>query len=134
MITNELIKERFIVQTLIPDLDRIKADQLSRLHGVPERARRLFDIPAIRTALQGQKRTVTAANGNVVITEQVDKRIRYLDMRRLGNVRIYNKVLFPLIYRSALARIHYGFTEEVRRNIREKLTEACRIVGTIKLT
>jgi hypothetical protein len=124
MITDEIIKTRFITEILTADLDRIKSDQLSRLHGVPDHARRHFDIPDITAALQTQTRTLTTTSTTVTVTEQIDRRIRYLDMRRLGNHRIYNKVLFPLLYRSARPRIQYSFTEAVRRRIRESLTDA----------
>lgn len=124
MITEEVIKNRFIVEVLTADLDRLKPAQLSRLHETPADVRRRFDIPDIAAALQGQTRNIAATPDGVVITEQIDKRLRYLDMRRLGNQRIYNKILFPLIYRSAFARIHYGFTEDVRRLIRDRLADA----------
>jgi hypothetical protein len=124
MLTEELIKNRFIVEVLTADLDRLKSAQLSRLHEAPADVRRHFDIPDVAAALQSQTRNITATASGVVITERIDKRLRYLDMRRLGNQRIYNRILFPLIYRSAFARIHYGFTEEVRRQIRDRLADA----------
>ena len=124
MLTEDIIKNSFIVETLMYDLDRIKSDQLSRLRGVPDRARRHFDLPDITASLQGQTRTVTTTADGVVVRELIDKRVRYLDMRRIGNVRIYNKVFFPLLYRSTLARIQYGFTESVRKRLRESLTDA----------
>ena len=124
MLTDDIIKNRFILEVLTKARARIHATMLNRLHDTPALLRHRFDIPGITAALQSQTRNITTTPDGVIITEQIDKRIRYLDIRHLGNLRIYNKILYPTLYRNAFARIHYGFTEEIRRRIRESLTDA----------
>lgn len=47
--------------------------------------------------------------------------IRFLDMRKNGNHRIYNRQLWGMIYRETLPELKYGLTEELRSKIREQL-------------
>lgn len=47
--------------------------------------------------------------------------IRFLDMRRNGNHRIYNRPLWGMIYRETLPELRYGLTEEIREKIKEQL-------------
>jgi hypothetical protein len=124
MITENLVKNAFIAEVLTEDLDSIKAQQLVRINDAPMSTRKRFDIPAISTGIEQQIRTVASSPDGVLITLLIDRRLRYLDMRRLGNLPIYNKVFFPLIYRHALPRIHYAFTQQVRQRLHDRLSDA----------
>jgi hypothetical protein len=70
MITEEIIKNSFIIEVLTADLDRVKSAQLSRLGSA--------DANAITAALQSQTRNIAATATGVVIKELIDKRLRYL--------------------------------------------------------
>ena len=47
--------------------------------------------------------------------------IRFLDMKRKGNHRIYNRQLWGMIYRETLPELRYGFTESIRQEIEAQL-------------
>ncbi len=47
--------------------------------------------------------------------------IRFLDMKRSGNYRIYNRIIWPHIYRDAIPEIEYGYSDRVLKTIKEQI-------------
>ena len=71
----------------------------------------------------GRLRSFLSSGSILISTNPVSVRInspiyiRFLDMRKNGNLRIYNRQLWGMIYRETLPELRYGMTKEVRREI-----------------
>lgn len=71
----------------------------------------------------GRLRSFLSSSSILISTNPVSVRInypiyiRFLDMRKNGNLRIYNSQLWGMIYRETLPELRYGMTKEVRREI-----------------
>ena len=76
-----------------------------------------------KTRQTGRLRSFLSSGSILISTNPVSVRInypiyiRFLDMRKNGNLRIYNRQLWGMIYRETLPELRYGMTKEVRREI-----------------
>ena len=50
--------------------------------------------------------------------------IRFVDMKRYGNYRIYNRPIWGTLYGDTIKELKYGFREWLRSNMTENLTNA----------
>lgn len=50
--------------------------------------------------------------------------IRFLDMKRLGNFKIYNRQLWGVIYNETLPELKHGLDESMKEQIRRELEQA----------
>lgn len=48
-------------------------------------------------------------------------RTRFVDMRHLQNLRIYNRPLWQAVYADVVPELRHGFTDDVRRELRSQL-------------
>ena len=48
-------------------------------------------------------------------------RTRFVDMRHLQNLRIYNRPLWQAVYGDVVPELRHGFTDDVRRELRSRL-------------
>lgn len=49
--------------------------------------------------------------------------IRFLDMKRMGNFKIYNRQIWGILYGETFPTICYGYTDEVRKWIKNNMEE-----------
>lgn len=56
--------------------------------------------------------------------------LRFLDIQyrrrsgRKGKMKLYNKIVWPILYKEVFPELKYGLTDEVRRQIRQQLEHA----------
>ena len=50
--------------------------------------------------------------------------IRFLDIKRLGNWKIYNRIVWGTLYRKTFMEIRFEFSDWLREYVRGSLTEA----------
>jgi hypothetical protein len=124
MISEKIIKDKFIVDTVKRNLNELQSVQLKILAGADERIRRKFDIPAIEQSIRSNVFSFNGSNGNFIISQRIPKQLRFLDMKKFGNLRIYNKKVWGYIYGEIAGELMYGLSEEIRKGIRKELEQA----------
>lgn len=78
----------------------------------------------------GRLRTFLASEDLAIGTNPISIRvnypiqIRFLDMKKNGNLRIYNRPIWGKIYNETLPELRYGMTEEIRRKFTGALNNA----------
>lgn len=115
MIRDDGIRDAFFRRTLERDFKSI----LQRQAKIAEE--RIYrDGDGRRT---GRLRSFLSSGPVLTGTDPVSVRIdypiyiRFLDMRKNGNLRIYNRQLWGMVYQETLPELRYGMTEEIRREI-----------------
>ena len=124
MITEQLIKKKFISDTLCRDIGEIYGEQVDTL-------RRAFTNPRARDMASFLSRRPFAAAGDglsPVYRMSVRAYLRLLDIRYsnepsgpLRRTALYNRVVWGKLYRETLPTLRYGLTEDLKREIGGKL-------------
>lgn len=115
------IREAFFRRTLERDFKTIMERQLAianeRIYsqGGRRRSGRLRDF-----LTAGE---IKIGTNPISVTVNYPIYIRFLDMRRNGNMRIYNRQLWGKIYRETLPELKHGFTEEIKNEIKTQLED-----------
>jgi len=130
MITEDLIKKEFVHETMQQGVDKIYNIQ----EGV---ARTELNVVSgsLTSHLASKPFTNTSGVGREVYYMRVLPYLRFLDIAyRRGNDRIskskraklsiYNRVVWGVLYHETFPQLSYGFTNEIRRSIREELEAA----------
>ncbi len=60
------------------------------------------------------------------MTNRILKQMRFLDMKKYGNWRIYNAQVWGILYNETLPEIKYGFGDEVYKEISKQLETALK--------
>ncbi len=79
---------------------------------------------ALLESLENPHYSISALNGRFIVTSSIVKQVRFLDMKHLGNRRIYNRQVWGILHNNALPDIKYGYGEEIRDTIGRALKEA----------
>jgi hypothetical protein len=124
MISEKMIKDKFIADTVKRNLSEMQSVQLKILAGADERIRRKFDIPAIEQSIRSNVVSINGSNGNFIISQRILKKMRFLDMKKFGNLKIYNKKVWGYVYNDIADELKYGFSEEIKAGIRQELEQA----------
>jgi hypothetical protein len=138
MISDNIVKSSFIVQTLQRDLNNIyKAQQLiatnnTYLEGkelkIKVRAGRQFadkkKAKRIIQKLQNPDFVITQSGENFTVVNHIVKELRFQDMKHLGNWKIYNRQVWGILYNNSLRDIRYQMTNNLRDNLGEKIDKA----------
>jgi hypothetical protein len=123
MTTDEIISQ-FITDTVNRNFEKVKSLQLERLNSAPEKVRKHFDTEKInRSVKQNTMQTESVNNGVLKYKQNIIKDLRFLDMKKLGNMKVYNKVVWGYL---AVIRdeLQYELSDEIREAIKTKLREA----------
>jgi len=126
MISEKMIKDKFIADTVKRNLSEMQSVQLKILAGADERIRRKFDIPAIEQSIRSNVVSINGSNGNFIISQRILKKMRFLDMKKFGNLKIYNKKVWGYVYNDIADDLQYGLSEEIKAGIRQELEQACK--------
>lgn len=140
MISDNIIKSSFITQVLERDLHNIYQAQLliatqntyieGRNLRVTVRAGRRFSdkkkAKRIIAKLQNPNFVITQSGENFTVTNHILKELRFQDMKRLGNWKIYNRQVWGILYNNALRDIRYNFGKEVHDHVGKQLEDAFR--------
>lgn len=124
MISDKIIKKQFIVDTLRRNADAVRRIQLERLNAADERIRKKFDVDKVIESIQGNAGTVSESGSGVTFSQKIIKQLRFLDMKRPGNLKIYNRPVWGILYSETKAELSYGFSEEVKNTLRRQLEAA----------
>jgi len=125
MISDTIIKDTFIVQTVQKGLDAVLKIQIERIAGAGDDVRKKFpDIDTILADVRSRSLSIAANQGLSLFSMQFTKKLRFLDMKKLGNLKVYNKKVWGQLYVDTLPELKYGLTEEIKTSIHDQLTEA----------
>lgn len=130
MVTETLIRKKFVHETFSQGLQELSARQRSafstRFDSRTGRLLRQIGSPPV-------ERRITDDGYHVAVTMYTY--LRFLDMqyrRQDGTKRrkkglIYNKVVWPLLFREVFPELRYGLTDEVRQELRDQLKRAVEV-------
>lgn len=131
MITEHLIRKKFVHQTM--------TDAVSRLYAAWRPAVSLFHVRSgqlSRFATSGAAAR-RVSDGSYEIQLFVPLHLRFLDIqyrhhrprggRGTKQSNLYNKLIWPVLYKHVFPELLYGLTDEVRRELRGELKRAVEI-------
>lgn len=124
MVTDSLIRKKFIHETMKEGTEKLHEawrPAVGALHVRSGQLRRFADSPVPMTQI---------ASGSYSVHYFIPLHLRFLDIQyrrksgRKGKMKLYNKVVWPILYKEVFPELKYGLTDEVRRQIRQKLDHA----------
>ena len=135
MITDQMTKSGFVADVLNRDFQNIfKAQKLiveqnTRLQGkdlkkVQGRGRIGRRSGALMDSVQNPKFNIVGNNGNFQAEAYVPLHMRFLDMKRIGNWKIYNRQIFGILYRSSMRSIRFGYGRDMSDVLGNELDKA----------
>jgi hypothetical protein len=124
MISERIVKDKFIVDTVKRNLEEVKDIQLQILGSTDDRVTKNFDIPSIARNTLNRTTIVSGGNGQIMFSQKIIKQLRFLDMKNLGNLKIYNRLNWGYIYGEVANELKYGFSDAIKAGIREDLENA----------
>lgn len=125
MITDSLIRKKFVHDTITAGINAIydrQAEAIDR-HLHPQSGR-LRDYALRRTINR------RISDGSYTAELPIPLHLRLQDIRlnrgksKKKRVPLYNRVAWPIIYRDIIPELRYGFTQEVRDQLRDRLSKA----------
>ena len=139
MITDQMTKSQFVVDTLNRDVQNIfKAQQLiveknTRLQGkdlkkVQGRGRIGSRSGRLLASVQNPKHNIVGINGSFQLEAYVPLHMRFLDMKRIGNWKIYNRQIFGILYRNSMRSIRFGYGRDMHDILSNELDKALESV------
>ena len=138
MITDKIIKKQFIVDTLRRDMVNIydtmtliarqniyhEGKNLTVTHRrgptIGSRSGALLD------SLDARDFDIVADDDRFLVTSRFVKQLRFLDMKRLGNWKIYNRQVWGILFNNAVPDIKRNISAQVADRIGDSLREAFR--------
>jgi hypothetical protein len=136
MLSDKIIKKQFIAQTLRRDMVNIydamtliaraniyregKDLRMKRRQGATIRRR----SGALLDSLESKDFDIVSDDDRFLLTARFVKHLRFLDMKRLGNWKIYNRQVWGILYNNAIPDIKYNFGREVADYVGDSLREA----------
>lgn len=136
MITEQMSKTEFVTEILNRDLQNIYKAQLNiatkneyvegkELKTRKRRGKTIADSnAAVVESLQNPNYTIIASGSSFRIEASVLKKLRFFDMKHLGNWRIYNRQVWGILYNNALIDIRYRYGQKIRDVLGEALNDA----------
>lgn len=133
MVTNEAIKHEFIVQTLQWGLDKLRRAQIEQLNAKRNPIEQSgFNWESLFENVSGRMDGVIGSNGHYRIMLPVDIRLRFADMKRLGNKKgpnaaVYNRPTWGVFFGrddSIRTRLQTGIGDSVRKTVLNQLRQA----------
>ena len=135
MITDQMTKSGFVVDVLNRDFQNIfKAQKLiveqnTRLQGkdlkkVQGRGRIGRRSGALMDSVQNPKFNIVGNNGNFQAEAYVPLHMRFLDMKRIGNWKIYNRQIFGILYRNTIGSVRFGYGRDMHDTVGVELDRA----------
>ena len=136
MITEEMTKTDFVTEILKRDMENIRKAQLNiatkneyvegkELKTRKRRGKTIADSNAgIVESLRNANYTIIATGSSFRIEADVLKKLRFYDMKHLGNWRIYNRQVWGILYNNALIDIKYRYGQKIRDVLGEALNDA----------
>ena len=133
MVTNEAIKHEFIVQTLQWGLDKLRRAQIEQLNAKRSSIEQSgFNWESLFENVSGRMDGIIGSNGHYRIMLPVDIRLRFADMKRLGNKKgpnaaVYNLPTWGVFFGrddSIRTRLQTGIGDSIRKTVLNQLRQA----------
>ncbi|MDR1402753.1 MAG: hypothetical protein LBJ60_03505 [Tannerellaceae bacterium] len=123
MITEEMIRKEFISQTVTEGIKKIYDTQENVVRenltgGTGRLADYLFKAPFYN--LKGKTYFVRLFS----YLRFMDIRYRRQNMHLRRKLALYNRVVWGVLYHETLPDLHYGLTEDIRRQVHDQLMSA----------
>lgn len=98
---------------------KIYGKQAYRTDGTPQsRSGRL------QQALASPTFSITGSGSGISAKAQYPTYLRFLDMKRLGNYRIYNRPVWGILYKETFNDIRFEFSAWLRKNLADSIRES----------
>lgn len=98
---------------------KIYGKQAYRTDGTPRsRSGRL------QQALASPTFSITGSGSGISAKVQYPTYLRFLDMKRLGNYRIYNRPVWGILYKETFNDIRFEFSAWLRKNLADSIRES----------
>lgn len=98
---------------------KIYGKQAYRTDGTPRsRSGRL------QQALASPTFSITGSGSGISAKAQYPTYLRFLDMKRLGNYRIYNRPVWGILYKETFTDIRFEFSAWLRKNLADSIRES----------
>lgn len=98
---------------------KIYGKQAYRTDGTPRsRSGRL------QQALASPTFSITGSGSGISAKAQYPTYLRFLDMKRLGNYRIYNRPVWRILYKETFNDIRFEFSAWLRKNLADSIRES----------
>lgn len=98
---------------------KIYGKQAYRTDGTPRsRSGRL------QAALNSPTFSITGSGAGISATAKYPTYLRFLDMKRLGNYRIYNRPVWGILYKETFNDIRFEFSAWLRKNLADSIRES----------
>jgi hypothetical protein len=127
MISDSIVKQAFITEIANEEFARLRTEQISRLEGKRGTlTKKHFNVDELISDVRNRQMNVMPTNSGITFQFEVLKKLRFADMKKLGNAKVYNKPLWGIIFGekySMLTRLKYEFTEETRDKIFEQIKQ-----------
>lgn len=136
MISDQIVKSEFVTGILERDIKNIysamelvaKSNVYIEGKALKEKKRRGAKIGkqsgALINSLENPVYSIIGINGKFIITAGIVLHERFLDMKKMGNRRIYNRQVWGILYNNALPDIKYNYGTEIRDIVGESLKQA----------
>jgi hypothetical protein len=136
MIADNIAKTDFIVDVLKRDLSNIyRAQFMIAKHNirVEGKARKAKKRPGatlkvrsgrLLNSLENPDFIIQASGTHFIVSAKIMTYMRYLDMKRLGNWKIYNRQVWGILYNNSLRDIRYRYGKEIHDYVREDIERA----------
>lgn len=98
---------------------KIYGKQAYRTDGTPRsRSGRL------QQALASPSFSISGSGAGISAKAQYPTYLRFLDMKRLGNYRIYNRPIWGILYKETFNDIRFEFSDWLRKNFADSIRES----------
>ena len=125
MLSESIIKTDFISTTGKWGFDKLKKEQISILESSRGTlSAKRFDVNELIDDVINRRMNISQSGNGVTFIFKVLKKLRFADMKKLGNAKVYNRPMWGIIFGekdSVVTRIKYDFTEKTRDDIYQKL-------------
>lgn len=136
MISEGISKQEFIIQVLQRDINNIYKAQLAiarqniyvegKALKTKKRGGSKIGIRSgsLLNSLENPDYVIQASGDKFVVSAGIVKHMRFIDMKRYGNRRIYNRQVWGILYNNSLRDIRSGYGKELQDFVGEALHQA----------
>jgi len=136
MISDNITKQDFIVQILERDVRNIYKAQLviaqqniylsgKQLKVTRRRGAKIgVRSGALLKSLENPDFLIQAQGDKFIVSAGIVRHMRFIDMKKFGNRKIYNRQVWGILYNNALKDIKFNYGQAISDVVGEKLREA----------
>jgi len=136
MISENITKQQFIIQVLERDIRNIYKAQLAiaqqniyvsgkQLKVTKRRGAKIgVRSGALLESLENPDYMIQAQGDKFIVSAGIVKHMRFIDMKKFGNRKIYNRQVWGILYNNALKDIKFNYGQAISDTLGEKLREA----------